>query len=79
VRRANYGVTRDVPGEPLEIRDLGPWDRHPTVTNVAEDVVAELFRNGRLTSGRRLFYEDSEGRRDEILIENGRFAGFAPG
>lgn len=57
------------------IRDLGPWDRHMTVTNGAEEVVAELAH---LLRGRRLEYIDSEGRRDQILVREGRFAGFAP-
>jgi predicted RNA-binding protein with PUA domain len=57
------------------IRDIGPWHKHMTVTNGAEQVVAELAP---VLRGRRLEYYDSEGRRDQILVENGRFAGFAP-
>lgn len=56
------------------IRDMGPWDRHHTVTNGAEDVVAELASR---VGGRRLEYYDSEGRRDQLLIRDGKFAGFA--
>lgn len=63
----------------LVIRDLGPWDIHPTVTNDAENVVAELAEEGMLWDGRRLFYYDSEGRLDELLVRDGRFAGFASG
>lgn len=57
------------------IRDLGPWDQHLTITNGAEEVVQALA--GRLR-GRRLEYIDSAGQRDQLLVENGRFAGFAP-
>lgn len=58
----------------LLIHDVGPWDRHPTVTNDAENVVDYLLP---LLQGRRLFYFDSEGDLDELLIHDGKFAGFA--
>jgi hypothetical protein len=74
-RRANYEVVEC--SEILVVRDLGPWDRHPTVTNDAENVVAELVASGKL-NGQRLFYYDSEGRLDEILVKDGKFAWFAP-
>lgn len=79
--RARYVVVEDdfLSEEPLVIQDVGPWDRHPTITNDAEAVVAELVARGELPSGRRLFYIDSEGQKDEILVKDGRFAGFAPG
>lgn len=73
-----YQIVTDVPGEPLVIRDLGPWDRHPTVTNAAEAVVSELVALGYLPSGRALHYYDSEGRLDQLLVCDGAFAGFAP-
>ncbi len=79
MRRASYEIVENIPGDPLLIRDIGPWDQHPTVTNVAEDVVNELFINGYLWDGRQLFYIDSDGQRDEIVIKGGRFSGFAPG
>jgi hypothetical protein len=59
------------------IRDLGPWDEHPTVTNDAEYVVAQLSD---MVGSRRLFYWDSAESLDELLIDrDGRFRGFAPG
>ena len=64
---------------PLIVRDMGPWDHYPTITNAAEELVAHLFRINSLHPGRRLLYYDSEGQLDEILIKDGRFAGFAPG
>ncbi len=80
MRRARYTVVEDQPGQPLVIRDLGPWDEHPTITNDAEGVVAELHLSGHLPADRRLFYHDSEGSLDEILLDAaGCFAGFAPG
>jgi hypothetical protein len=63
----------------LVIRDVGPWDQFPTVTNDAEDVVDRLVVEGQLPPGRRLFYIDSEGQMDQILVKEGKFAGFAPG
>ena len=59
----------------LLIRDIGPWDRHPSVTNAVEEVVEELAPRLR---GRRLEYIDSDGQRDQLLVKNGKFAGFAP-
>jgi hypothetical protein len=62
----------------IVLRDIGPWDEHMTVTNDAEYVVQQLVGSGTLASGQRLFYYDSEGQLDEIVVENGRFAGFRP-
>lgn len=58
----------------VTIQDLGPWDKYMTVTNAAAQVVEELRE---MLNGRRLFYIDSEGNRDEILHVNGKFHGFA--
>ena len=74
-----YSIIRDEGTKPLLIRDLGPWDKHMSITNGAEDVVRRLVAAGRLPEGRRLFYYDSEGQLDEILVKDGKFAGFAPG
>ena len=63
----------------LVIRDVGPWDVYKTVTNAAEYVVDTLFETGALKEGMRLRYYDSEGDLDEILVADGKFAGFAPG
>lgn len=57
------------------IRDLGPWDQHMTITNGAEAVVLAMAPS---LAGRRLEYIDSEGQRDQLLVKNGKFAGFAP-
>lgn len=77
-RGARWEVERDLPPEPLLIRDVGPWNRHPTITNDAENVVAELLRSGALEPGRRLIYRDSSGQIDELVIEDGQFVSFAP-
>lgn len=63
----------------LVIRDIGPWDRHPSVTNDAAGVVREFVSMGSLPPDRRLFYYDTDGRLDEIRITDGQFVGFAPG
>jgi hypothetical protein len=55
------------------IKDIGPWDRFMTITNAAEEVVKELAPR---LAGRRLFYTDSENAVDELLVQNGSFAGF---
>lgn len=56
------------------LEDAGPWDQHPTITNAAEQVVKEMFPK---LAGRRLLYFDSEGRLTELLVKDGKFAGFA--
>ena len=63
----------------LVIRDVGPWDKHFTVTNDVENVVKRLAKEGHLPPARRLFYYDSEGQFDEILVLGGEFVGFKPG
>ena len=78
-RRARYEIAEDIPGQPLVIRDLGPWDKHPSVTNDVEAVIEDLVSNGQLEAGRRLFYYDSAGEKDEILVDGGSFVGFRPG
>ena len=74
----NFSIAEETP-ERLIIRDEGPWDRYMTITNGAEEVVLDLVRRGTLKHGQRLFYFDSEGEMDELLVKYGRFAGFAPG
>ncbi len=61
----------------LVVRDLGPWDQFPTITNAAEELVEHLHETDVL-AGRRLFYYDSEGELGELLHRDGRFGGFAP-
>jgi hypothetical protein len=75
VRHANYRICREN-REVVVIEDVGPWSEHPTVTNDAEWVVHQLA--GYLC-GRRLFYFDSMGALDELLVSGDHFAGFAPG
>lgn len=76
MRKPNYSIVKDVPGEPLVIRDDGPWELYPTITNNAEDVITDLWNNGFLKDGRRVFYYDSEGDLDELRHEGPRFTGF---
>lgn len=76
--RSNYRI-EESSDTALVIRDLGPWNRYKTVTNDADNVVAELHASGKL-GNRRLFYYDSDGRRDELVHDgNGVFLTFAPG
>lgn len=70
--KANYEIIESSPTHVL-IKDVGPWDRFKTVTNAAEEVVAELLP---VLDGRRLEYIDSDGQRAVLLIIDGKFAGF---
>ncbi len=58
------------------IKDVGHGN-HLSVTNDAEDVVKEVALM--MKPGQKLLYYDSDGNLDELKIENGEFAGFAPG
>ena len=73
MRMPNYEIVEETE-EWMLLRDLGPWDQFPTITNAAEEVVERLDP---ALHGRRLYYYDSEGERTELRVENGRFAGFA--
>jgi hypothetical protein len=53
----------------------GHGNRHPTVTNDAEYVVEQLAAR---LGDRLLLYFDSEGDLDQLVVRNGKFAGFAP-
>lgn len=74
-RDANFRVEYSGP-EGLVLLDVGPWDKHQTITNNAEGVVARVVS---MLEGRRLFYFDSEARLDELKVIDGKFAGFASG
>lgn len=74
---SQFEIVQNITGKPLVIRDIG---RHcVSVTNDAENVVAELRAGNMLPEGRRLFYYDSTGHFDEILLNARGFAGFGPG
>ena len=79
--RSKYAIIEDdlLSEEPLVIKDAGDHSRRLTVTNGAEHVVMELWQTGHLNKGRRLFYIDSEGNKDEICHAEGKFTGFRVG
>ncbi len=80
MRHAEYTVD-EVTEDRVVITDVGHLGDHPTITNDAKHVVERLILGGHLLPGRRLFYYDSDGALDELLVSwpSGRFAGFAPG
>lgn len=66
-REPNFEIVyRD--SEVIRLRDCGPWDQFPTITNGVENVVAKLANEGILKPGMRLFYYDSEGEFTKILF-----------
>ena len=77
-RNANFDILENIPGSPLIIRDVGPWNKCFSVTNDAEGVVELLVKSGFLDNNRRLFYYDSENDLDELVIKDGKFVGFLP-
>jgi hypothetical protein len=71
---AHFGIEHE-DDDKVVLRDIGPWDRNRTITNDAEHVVEYVAHRLR---GRRLFYYDSEGEYGELVVADGKFAGFAP-
>lgn len=79
MRQANFEIVEQESHKAvLVIRDVGPHSQHPTITNDAEGVVERLVREGHL-NGRRLFYYDSQGGFDELVVTDGKFSGFKSG
>lgn len=76
MRQANFEIV-SVDDKFVTIRDIGPWDRHPSVTNDAEGVVERIVAMN-ILGDRRLRYYDSEDCLDELVVKDGQFAGFAP-
>ena len=62
--------------EYILIKDVGPWDKFQTITNAAEWVVAQIAAR---LGNRKLYYIDSEGQTDQLLVHDGKFAGFVAG
>lgn len=71
--RAVFDIVEDN-DDVLCIADVG-HETHTSVTNDAEAVVELLVPR---LAGRRLEYYDSAGRRDQLVVKDGKFAGFAP-
>ena len=77
MKYAHWNVVKGEGEGPMIIRDVGDHSQVLTVTNDAEWVVEWIVRwNPSMREGRRLLYYDSEGILDELLIEDGKFAGF---
>lgn len=79
--KARYDLISTTP-EHILIDDVGGragGGNFITVTNAAEWVVEDLFDRGLIEAGQRLYYRDTRGEIDEILIRNRRFVGFRPG
>lgn len=73
--KARFKIVID--GTTMVIRDIGPWDKYPSVTNDVEAVVK--FLNLCNLGDRKLFYYDSEGDLDEIVHDGeGKFIEFRP-
>lgn len=65
----------DIASDYILIRDIGPWDVYPTITNAAERVVEML--KPILKDREQIRYIDSCGSEDVYLrIKDGKFVGF---
>jgi hypothetical protein len=65
-------------GKYIFIRDTG-HNSGRSVTNDAEYVVEQLYLDFGIDDETRIFYEDSEGRIDEIVHNGVKFCGFKAG
>jgi hypothetical protein len=74
-RNANY-VTHNETDDYIVLEDIGPWDRYPTITNAPEATCEAMLAR---LSGRKLYYIDTDGNIDQLLIHDNRFAGFVHG
>ncbi len=72
-RIVNYEIIEETDACVL-LRDIGPWHKYLTITNGAEGVVKAVAP---MLRGRRLEYYDSEGDREQLIVKDGEFAGFA--
>lgn len=72
--RSDYEV--EIEGDVLLVTDLDLGGR--SVTNDAPGVIGDLVRSGLLRPGMRVIYRDSRKVWDELVVRDGRFAGFAP-
>lgn len=69
--RAEYTI--ELHGDVIALRGYGGGK---TITNDAENVVADLVRAGFLNPTTRVIYLDSCAVWDELLVRHGRFVGF---
>lgn len=61
------------------LKDEGPWDQYPTITNDVEAVLERVLeRRTIVRRTARIFYIDSEDEYAEIIHEEGKFIRFAP-
>jgi hypothetical protein len=74
-REASFNIVSEL-SDKIILEDLGPWDKHLTITNDAENVVKKLLP---MLKGRRLLYYDSEGELTELIIKDGKFVTFGNG
>ena len=72
--RCSFEIVLRLP-DSLLVEDTGTGGC-PTITNDAEALVDHLLHGGVLRPGMRLFYYDSEGKKDEILFDANGFKEF---
>jgi len=76
--KAEWDVLKHERGKYILIRDIG-HNSGRSVTNDAEYVINQLFIDEEITGETRVFYEDSEGRIDELVHKGKVFKAFKAG
>ncbi len=71
---ANFKIVVEGP-DGMILKDVGPWDQHPTITNDPEWVVDQIASR---LNDRVLLYLDSDGDLSQLVVKDGKFAGFQP-
>lgn len=72
----NYEIVKMKP-ELLLIKDISDRSGCKTITNSAEEVIADLKKRD-LIESRRVFYLDSLGELGELVHDGSRFVAFSP-
>jgi hypothetical protein len=75
--KSNFTILSNSP-DVIVLEDLGPWDMYQTITNDAENVVAYLYKSGRLVlPTKQIVYFDSDGETAKLNHDGmGNFTGF---
>lgn len=76
-RGAKYNTSYNSKTNTITVIDLD-WPGCMSVTNDADRVVATVVEMWKAPTA-TIYYKDSDGRWDQLVHENGRFIGFAPG
>lgn len=71
-REANFEIV-SVDKDKVTLRDLGPWDKHLTITNDVEGVIDRLAETVDIDQKRILYYDSDNELTEVVITSNGIF------